>query len=88
MEMDSIKNADFRRIIVDDITPESLVRQLAINGTLLMMSDEAGSLGNFNGRYSSNGTPNLDLPLKSWKGETYISDRITRDSITIYKPYY
>ena len=87
IEMDSIKNADFRRIIVDDITPESLVRQLAINGTLLMMSDEAGSLGNFNGRYSSNGTPNLDLLLKSWNGETYISDRITRDSITIYKPY-
>ena len=87
LEMDSITNADFRRIIVDDITPESLVRQLAINGTLLMMSDEAGSLGNFNGRYSSNGTPNLDLLLKSWNGETYISDRITRDSITIYKPY-
>ena len=87
MEMDSIKNADFRRIIVDDITPESLVRQLAINGTLLMMSDEAGSLGNFNGRYSSNGTPNIDLLLKSWNGETYISDRITRDNITIYKPY-
>ena len=87
MEMDSITNADFRRIIVDDITPESLVRQLAINGTLLMMSDEAGSLGNFNGRYSANGTPNLDLLLKSWNGETYISDRITRKSITIYKPY-
>ena len=87
MEIDSITNTDFRRIIVDDITPESLVRQLAINGTLLMMSDEAGSLGNFNGRYSSNGTPNLDLLLKSWNGETYISDRITRESITIYKPY-
>lgn len=37
MELSSITNADFRRIIVDDITPESLVRQLAINGTLLMM---------------------------------------------------
>ncbi|MDY3214178.1 MAG: DUF3987 domain-containing protein, partial [Ruminococcus sp.] len=66
MELSSITNAEFRRIIVDDITPESLVRQLAINGTLLMMSDEAGSLGNFNGRYSANGTPNLDLLLKSW----------------------
>lgn len=37
LELGKITNADFRRIIVDDITPESLVRQLAINGTLLMM---------------------------------------------------
>ena len=87
MELSSITNADFRRIIVDDITPESLVRQLAINGTLLMMSDEAGSLGNFNGRYSANGAPNLDLLLKSWNGETFISDRITRESVILYKPY-
>lgn len=87
MELSSITNADFRRIIVDDITPGSLVRQLAVNGTLLMMSDEAGSLGNFNGRYSTNGAPNLDLLLKSWNGETFISDRITRESITLYKPY-
>ena len=87
MELSSITNADFRRIIVDDITPESLVRQLAINGTLPMMSDEAGSLGNFNGRYSANGVPNLDLLLKSWNGETFISDRITRESVILYKPY-
>ena len=75
------------RIIVDDITPESLVRQLAVNGALLMMSDEAGSLGNFNGRYSANGAPNLDLLLKSRNGETFISDRITRESVILYKPY-
>ena len=87
VQADNIRNTTPIRIAVDDITPESLVRQLAINGTLLMMSDEAGSLGNFNGRYSANGTPNLDLLLKSWNGETYISDRITRESITIYKPY-
>lgn len=87
LELRKITNADFRRIIVDDITPESLVRQLAINGTLLMMSDEAGSLGNFNGRYSANGAPNLDLLLKSWNGETFISDRITRESVILYKPY-
>lgn len=87
MELSKITNADFRRIIVDDITPESLIRQLAKNGTLLMMSDEAGSLGNFNGRYSTNGAPNLDLLLKSWNGETFISDRITRESVVLHKPY-
>lgn len=51
------------------------------------MSDEAGSLGNFNSRYSSNSAPNLDLLLKSWNGETFISDRIMRESVILYKPY-
>lgn len=77
---------NFRRIVVDDITPESLVHELEQNGTLLMMSDEAGMLGNFSGRYSNN-IPNLDLLLKSWNGETYISDRATRGSIILKKPY-
>lgn len=43
-------------------------------------------LGNFSGRYSNN-IPNLDLLLKSWNGETYISDRATRTSIVLKKPY-
>lgn len=51
-----------------------------------MISDEAGMLGNFSGRYSNN-IPNLDLLLKSWNGETYISDRATRESIVLKKPY-
>lgn len=51
-----------------------------------MISDEAGMLGNFSERYSNN-VPNLDLLLKSWNGETYISDRATRGSIVLKKPY-
>ncbi len=78
--------ADFRRITVDDITPESLVYQLKQNGTLLMISDEAGMLGNFAGRYSNN-LPNLDLLLKSWNGESYQSDRATRESVSLRRPY-
>ena len=86
MELSNTEFKNFHRIIVDDITPESLVTQLEQNGTLLMMSDEAGMLGNFSGRYSSN-IPNLDLLLKSWNGESYISDRATRDSIVLKRPY-
>ena len=85
-ELSNIPTSNFRRIVVDDITPESLVHQLEENGTLLMISDEAGMLGNFSGRYSNN-VPNLDLLLKSWNGETYISDRATRASIVLKKPY-
>ena len=85
-EISNIPPSNFRRIAVDDVTPESLVNQLEENGTLLMISDEAGMLGNFSGRYSNN-IPNLDLLLKSWNGETYISDRATRASIVLKKPY-
>lgn len=85
-KLSNIPQSNFRRIVVDDITPESLVHQLEANGTLLMISDEAGILGNFSGRYSNN-IPNLDLLLKSWNGETYISDRATRESIILKKPY-
>ena len=85
-QINNLNSVEFRRIVVDDITPESLVYQLSVNGTLLMMSDEAGMLANFSGRYSNN-IPNLDLLLKSWNGETYISDRATRESIILKKPY-
>lgn len=85
-EISNIPPSNFRRIVVDDITPESLVHQLEENSTLLMISDEAGMLGNFSGRYNNN-VPNLDLILKSWNGETYISDRATRESIILKKPY-
>ena len=85
-EISGSKYMNFRRIVVDDITPESLVNQLEKNGSLLMISDEAGMLGNFSGRYSSN-IPNLDLLLKSWNGETYISDRATRESLVLQRPY-
>lgn len=47
---------------MDDITPESLVIELSENDSLLMISDEAGMLSNFNGKYSG-GIPNLDLFL-------------------------
>lgn len=85
-DLSNIPPSNFRRIVVDDITPESLVNQLEENGTLLMISDEAGMLGNFSGRYSNN-IPNLDLLLKSWNSKTYISDRATRASIVLKKPY-
>ena len=85
-KLSNIPQSNFCRIVVDDITPESLVHQLEENGTLLMISDEAGMLGNFSGRYSNN-IPNLNLLLKSWNGETYISDRATRGTIVLKKPY-
>ncbi len=64
VQADNIRNTTPIRIAVDDITPESLVIELSENDSLLMIFDEAGMLGNFNGKYNG-GIPNLDLLLKS-----------------------
>lgn len=85
-ELDNFPEVDFRRISVDDITPESLTRVLFKNQSLLMISDEAGMFGNFGGRYSS-GIPNVDLLLKCWNGEGYISDRVIAGTMRLDNPY-
>ncbi|MGN1224026.1 MAG: YfjI family protein [Ruminococcus sp.] len=75
-----------RRIVVDDITPESLIQLMGRNRSLLMISDEAGMLGNFAGRYSNNSMPNMDMILKAWSGESFFCDRATKDTIQIPNP--
>ena len=86
VQADNIRNTTPIRIAVDDITPESLVIELSENDSLLMISDEAGMLSNFNGKYSG-GIPNLDLLLKSWNGEKYICNRVIRGRTEIPRPY-
>ena len=77
VQADNIRNTTPIRIAVDDITSESLVIELSENDSLLMISDEAGLLSNFNGKYNG-GIPNLDLLLKAWNGEKYICNRVIR----------
>lgn len=86
VQADNIRNISPIRIAVDDITPESLSIELSENGSLLMLSDEAGMLSNFNGKYSG-GVPNLDLFLKAWNGEKYICNRVVRGRSEIPRPY-
>ena len=86
VQAENIKNTSPIRIAVDDITPESLAIEISENGSLLMISDEAGMLGNFNGKYSG-GIPTLDLFLKAWNGEKYICDRVIRGRSEIDRPY-
>ncbi len=86
VQAENIRNTAPVRIAVDDITPESLASELSENDSLLMISDEAGMLSNFNGKYS-NGIPNLDLLLKAWNGEKYICNRVIRGRMEIPRPY-
>lgn len=85
-ELDNMESMSFRRVCVDDVTPEALVKLLKENETLLMLSDEAGAFKNFGGRYS-NGVPNVNLFLKCWGGESFMKDRCNSDMVILKKPY-
>ena len=76
MQLSGIGCTSERRIAVDDVTPEALVGLLYENKTLLMISDEPGSLMNFNGRYTN--SANTDLIIKSWSGDDHFNDRAGR----------
>ena len=85
-QAEQIGDVGKRRIAVDDITPESLIQLMGRNRSLLMISDEAGMLGNFAGRYSNNSMPNMDMILKAWSGESFFCDRATKETIQIPTP--
>ncbi len=85
-ELDEKPCACFKRVCVDDVTPEALVGLLQDNDTMLMISAEAGVFKNFGGRYC-NGIPNLDLFLKCWGGESYQKDRCNASPIYLNRPY-
>ena len=85
-ELDEKPQACFKRVCVDDVTPEALVGLLQDNDTMLMISAEAGVFKNFGGRYS-NGVANLDLILKCWGGESYQKDRCNASPIFLKRPY-
>jgi hypothetical protein len=63
------------RLTVDDATPERLVQLLAQHQRLALISTEAGLLDMVAGQISRGGTPNIDVYLKAWSGETIQRDR-------------
>lgn len=85
-QAEEIDDVGKRRIAIEDITPECMIQLMGRNKSLLMISDEAGMLGNFAGRYTGN-IPNLDLLLKAWSGESFFCDRATKESVYIPNPY-
>ncbi|MFC0436645.1 YfjI family protein [Kutzneria buriramensis] len=62
------------RLLADDITPEQTATLLAQHGgRLAILSAEGGLFGTLAGRYS--GSPNLDVFLKGYSGDTHRVDR-------------
>jgi hypothetical protein len=75
------------RIFTQDVTPEQLgVLMVQQGGRMAIISDEGGVFDTFNGRYSKNGGPNLDLLLKGHSGSPVRVDRRSSDPVYINKP--
>jgi hypothetical protein len=78
MTASSIEVPAVPKIVVDDITPESVAAVLAQQkGRLAMISAEGGIFDIIAGRYSGN-VPNLDVWLKGHSGDPIKVDRLGR----------
>ena len=74
------------RFLLDDFTPEALAVRLRENhGHVGVITAEGGVFGAITGRYTQ-GTPQLDLVLKSYDGSPYRADRVGREPISVDRP--
>lgn len=73
-------------VIVNDATPEALVKYLASNdGCGAIITDEGGLFETLAGLYSKN-QANTDLILKAWDGTIYSQIRVGRNDCYIESP--
>ncbi|MFF0860920.1 YfjI family protein [Nonomuraea sp. NPDC003560] len=73
-------------LLLDDFTPESLGQILQRNGGHgAALSAEGGVFSSISGRYQQ-GTPQLDLVLKSYDGDSFRAHRVTRDPVIVDRP--
>ncbi len=75
------------RLLADDITPEALARIMVQNhGCASIWSAEGGFISMLGGRYSKDGSANIDLVLKAHPGDPVFIDRVGRPSEAIRQP--
>ena len=76
------------RLTCDDTTPEELARLMeGQGGPMAVLTAEGGLLGTLAGRYSKDGSANLDLVLKAYNGEHVMVDRVSREPLDIQRPF-
>jgi len=74
------------RLILDDVTAESLEQVMRQQGgRIAILSDEGGPFELMGGRYSE-GTPNIDIYLKGHSGSPISTDRIGRPGGSVSNP--
>ncbi|EXG84088.1 bifunctional DNA primase/polymerase family protein [Clostridium sp. ASBs410] len=85
MELEELEEVTLMKLLVDDITPEAMVRVMKENEERIsIMTAEGGIFGMLAGRYSNQ--PNMDIFLKAYSGERYSTERVTRKSEDLDHP--
>ncbi len=85
-ELDDLKEVKLMRLVLDDVTPEALVKAMKDNEERMgIISAEGGIFGMLAGRYSNN--TNIDIFLKAYSGEYYSSVRVGRGDVDLKNPY-
>ncbi len=86
-ELASMRIPALPRLLADDCTPEKLGALLQDQGgRIAVLSAEGGVFEQMAGRYSANGTPNLDIYLKGHAGDSHRVDRVGRPSECVLAP--
>lgn len=84
-ELDNLEEVKKLQMILDDVTPEALVKAMKENNERIgIVSAEGGIFGMLAGRYSNN--TNIDIFLKGYSGEYYSAVRIGREGIELKNP--
>ena len=84
-ELSDLEEVTLLKLIVDDITPEAMVKVMKENDEkIAMVTAEGGVFGMLAGRYSTQ--PNMDIFLKAYAGEPYCSDRMGRTGEALDHP--
>ena len=84
-EIDELEEVKEIRLVLDDVTPEGLIRVMKENNECIgIISAEGGIFGMMAGRYNNN--TNIDIFLKSYSGEYYSSVRAGSASIELNHP--
>lgn len=85
-ELDELESVQLIRLVLDDVTPEALVKAMKENDERMgIISAEGGIFGMLAGRYSNN--TNIDIFLKAYSGEYYSSVRVGREGVELKHPY-
>lgn len=85
-ELEELEEVKLMRLVVDDVTPEALVKAMKENDErMAIISAEGGVFGMMAGRYSNN--TNIDIFLKGYSGEYYSSIRVGREGADLRHPY-
>jgi hypothetical protein len=74
------------RLTADDVTPEALVKLLAEQGSLSLLSAEGNIFGIMAGRYEKNGGVNIDVFLKAHAGDRIAVDRRGAEPLRAERP--